>query len=256
MKLKIFSKNTLAFGERGIECELPASGLTLVKGCHLSSQAKTTNGVGKSSLLDVVLWGIYGTIPKGRTKADIKNDVAEKNSITEITIELPDKTGEIIRTINADEYEKYGVPIVGDTLAFFIDEEDCRGNSDKETQVNITKFMGRDEEGFKTSSWFTADADSFAGKTPAKQDKLFIKLLRLENLEVALEITKKMRKEVGEDLDIKSSHINMVESNLLEIEETRTSLENSVVEWKNKKVEKLQRLDNKIEDAEDQIEET
>lgn len=253
MKLAIKAKNVLAFGNQGIEFELPVKGLILVKGCHLSSQAKVSNGVGKSSLLDVVLWGIYGTIPEKRTKADMKNDVAEKNSITEIIIEDKGKTGRIIRTIKADEYEVNEVPIVDDTLAFFIDGTDRRGHSDKETQVAITKFMGLDEESFKASAWFTADKDPFAGKTPAKQDALFIKLRRLENLEEALKITKDMRDNTIDDLSETDRKISIAESNLIEIETSKNSLENSVMRWKAEKADKLRRFDNKIVNANRQL---
>jgi len=141
MHLKITSKNTLAYGERGIEFSLPTKGFTLVKGVNLSSNSKTSNGTGKSSLLDVVLWGIYGTVPKGRVKTDIKNDMAESNCITEITIENKGEIGRIIRTIAADEYTVGVVPIVGDTLAFFIDGTDRRGHSDKETQIPLLNSL-------------------------------------------------------------------------------------------------------------------
>ena len=88
MKLKLTSKNTLAFGSKGVELELPTKGLTLIKGKHLSSQSKTTNAVGKSSLLDLVLWGLYGVIPKGRRKSDIINSEVNENSVTTIDIEI------------------------------------------------------------------------------------------------------------------------------------------------------------------------
>src|SRR6056297_663778 len=106
MQLKFKTKNTLAFGEKGAEFDLSDPGLFLVTGKHLSSSSKTSNGVGKSSVLDVLLWGLYGSKPSGRLKLDIVNDSVDGDSVTEIIIEKNGKTAEIVRTISANEFER------------------------------------------------------------------------------------------------------------------------------------------------------
>jgi DNA repair exonuclease SbcCD ATPase subunit len=240
MKLKFKTKNTLAFGEKGIEFDLSEPGLFLVTGKHLSSSSKTSNGVGKSSILDTLLWGLYGSKPSGRLKSDIVNDSAEGDSVTEVVIEKGGKVGEIIRTISANEFERYGVPVVGDELAFFIDEEDMRGDSMKATQELITSFIGLDEESFKASAWFTADKESFADKTPAQQDKLFLKLLKLGILKKAREVVKNKLDKVSVEIQGQEREIGKKQAAIEEIDRSIEKAKQEIQTWKRQQKIRIQ----------------
>ena len=253
--LKAKFQNTLAWGKKPVTIDLTQAGLISVKGKHLSSSSKSSNGVGKSTILNSLAWVIYGEYPKGFRKTDIINENAKKNCLSECWIERNGKQGYIVRGISCDvnTYSHNGkeIEIDGDFLLFFVEGEDLRGNSTKVTQAVIDKFMGIDYESFMIAALFSNANESFAAKTSGKQEELFSKLLHLEELELARQRVKDRQKEVkasilGCDIEIDKfeSHIER-EKNRLE------RLSESVEEWKSSQAQKIQRVKTTIEATKD-----
>lgn len=261
MDIKYKLRNFWAFGNQLVEIDLTTKGLTLIRGKHLTSTAKSTNAVGKTTLLHGLIWLLYGKYPPKAVKALVTNSTTGKNCYGEIEIGFRGKQAKIYRGIDHDEITTEDITVVGDFLLFFLDGQDVRGATDTDTQKNIEEFLGLDYESFVTAALFTTTDDAFSSQTSSKQDKILTTLLHLEDLETARQKVLARQKEVRfeiEELDDKR----------LQKETLRDSYEQQVEEWKSTidvwKQEKAAKrknlkskvtaLEEEIEDCEDSIE--
>ena len=84
---------TLCFDSAGI-------GLYFLKGKNLVQTALGSNGSGKSSLLDALMWCLYGKTVQGLKNPDITPWTGKGTTIVEVTIKIDKKIHKIRRTAN------------------------------------------------------------------------------------------------------------------------------------------------------------
>lgn len=253
MNLKYRAQNVLAYGSKPVEVDLTQPGLTLIQGFHKSSKTKSTNGVGKSSILNTVFWIYYGKYPKGYAKSDMVNESTKKNCLGEGWITKGDKTGYIARGISCSEMTFNEITVTGDFLLFFIDGKDMRGATQSDTQAVIEEFMGLDYDSFVTAALFTVDEDSFSSKTSGKQEEIFSKLLHLEDLEIARQRVKNKQKETKEDVANCDHKIDKFESQVVREKDRLSKVNESLEEWKAAQEARKNRLLEKVDEAQDAI---
>lgn len=140
---KVIIKNFHSFNENEQEVNLKTNTLTLITGFNEISGS--SNGSGKSSLIDAIIWGLYG---KSRNNAD---DVCNKysgNKNTKVQVDFTkDKDYyEIIR------YRKHQEQ--GNRLYIFKNKKDLSYDSAKDTQIEIEKILGISYHAFISSLVF------------------------------------------------------------------------------------------------------
>jgi len=256
MQLRYKVQNCLAYGSAPIEVDLTQPGLTLIQGKHLSSRTKSTNGTGKSSLLNSVFWIFYGKYPKGYSKADMVNEETKGNCLGEGWVTTGDKQGYIVRGISCKEMTFNDIEVTGDFLLFFIDGKDMRGATQTDTQAVIEAFMGLDYDSFVTAALFTVDEDSFSSKTSGKQEEIFSKLLHLEDLEDARKRVKDRQKEVKNEVANCDNKIDKYNSHILREQDRLSKVADSLAEWKVQQEAKEARLESQIDSTKGLIDTT
>jgi DNA repair exonuclease SbcCD ATPase subunit len=237
-------KNLLAWGSKPVEIDLTTQGLIAVKGKHLSSSAKSSNGCGKSTILNSIVWVLYGEYPAKYKKSDMINENAKKDCLSECWITRNGKEGYIVRGISCtpatySHNNGDSIEIEGDFTLFFIDGKDCRGIGTKTTQDSITNFIGLDCESFITAALFANSAESFASKTSGKQEELFSKLLHLEDLEIARQKVKDKTKEVKDEISTCDIEINKFKSHIDRENDRLSKVSDNVAKWQTEQQNKL-----------------
>lgn len=254
MKLKYQVQNCLAFGKTPVEIDLNTPGLTSIRGKHLSSRAKSTNGVGKSSILNTVFWILWGKYPKDFTKAMMVNSDTGKNCLGQAWLEIGGRKAEIIRGIACEPKTFHDIEIEGDFLLFFVENQDTRGDTMSATQAHIDSFLTLDYESFATAALFTTTEDSFSGKTSGKQEEVFSKLLKLEDLEEARKKVVLRRKEVKAEIETLEQRIDTTNSLSAREHQRLTQVASSLKEWEVTQNRKQVVLEEEIEELEDEAE--
>lgn len=139
MKIQSLSiDNFLTVGSAWVE--LDDRGLLLIQGQNNDDPSAESNGAGKSSVVDALCWGIYGTTARGVSSDAVVNKTAKKDCKVVITLVEGDKEYTITR------HRKHATG----KNSVLIDERDTTTGTvvdlskgtDKETQDVINKVMG------------------------------------------------------------------------------------------------------------------
>ena len=245
MKIKGKFRNLLAWGNKPVEIDLTQGGITSIRGKNVTSKSKSTNGVGKSTILNSIIYMLYGNYPEDYKKLDMINDSVSKNCLGELWVEKNGHNAYIVRGIKCDEMQFNNIEISGDFLLFFLDGKDLRGHTTKDTQESITDFLSIDYDSFVTAALFTTSKEPFAGKTSSKQDEILSKLLHLEKLEVARKKVSNRIKEVKEDIRNCDNEVAKLESHVSREKVRLDEVDNAKEEWKIENRAVLESLENK-----------
>lgn len=140
---RVTIQNFLGLGEA--ELELDDRGLVLVEGDNKDDTSQNSNGSGKSSLIDAVMWCLYGKTARGLTGDEVINEKAGKECI--VTVTAHDGSDEIVVTRWRSAkgfHKKHGVSIT-------VNGTDMTGGTDALTQLSINEAIGCGEDVFKAA---------------------------------------------------------------------------------------------------------
>lgn len=125
-----------------VSFDLDDQGLVLVQGENLDDSAATSNGAGKSSLMDLVSWVLWGTTARGSSGDAVIRDGTSKASGF---VNLFDETTGKIWTVSRSRRKGKGTLTVNDG------KSDLTLGTEKLTQALIESIVGCTEEVFNAS---------------------------------------------------------------------------------------------------------
>jgi len=184
MKLnKIFIKNFLSFQKA--EIELNSLGLVLISGNNLDASSAESNGSGKSTIAEALVWVLFGQTFRGLTGDEVLNNKIKRDCEVTVDFENDGVKGQIRRFRKLKKY--------GDGLSLRLDGEDVTKSSVKETQALINSLLGVDFSTFSNLVSFPQGAARyFASLTDKEQKGILEKALGLEKLTEYLMRTKEI----------------------------------------------------------------
>jgi DNA repair exonuclease SbcCD ATPase subunit len=260
MKFKhVRFKNILSFGNQWTEFDLDLNQTVLITG---------TNGMGKSSLLEVIYFAYTGKPYRNINKGKLVNNINKKNLLVELTIEHMNSVYMIRRGIKPNIFEIFKDIDVIDENSKPIDED----SNIKDYQKQLETILGIDHKTFKQTimmsarhytpflelkpqekrefienifslKMFSHMNDSL--KKKLSSTKLNIKDLEkdvehvLSNIQVLTDLNEKQMKHNKEQLNVLESEINdLIENN----KNNEDNIANNylVIAEKNEKLVKLQ----------------
>ncbi|MCB5366922.1 AAA family ATPase [Collinsella aerofaciens] len=179
-KLRI--QNFLSIKEA--ELKIDNQGLVLIEGKNLTSNKFKSNGSGKSSLLDSIVYAIYDTTSKGLRADDIVNNKVGKNT----AVILEGRKGEDVYRI--ERYRKHSK--YKNKVKLFLNDKEITGKSASETNKMIEKIVGIDYNTFINSIMFSQGngAGRFALATDKEKKEILEGLVNLEIYAEAQNIAK------------------------------------------------------------------
>ncbi|MEM4359556.1 MAG: AAA family ATPase [Candidatus Bilamarchaeaceae archaeon] len=72
--------------------DFPPSGIVLIRGRHRNSKSQSSNGVGKSSIIDAIAWCLFGRTCRGLRGADVISKYGDGTCRVAVTIDLGDRS--------------------------------------------------------------------------------------------------------------------------------------------------------------------
>ena len=205
MLSKVIAKNFQSWSDLVFEVQ---NGVTLIDGFNEDDQ--TSEGSGKSSILNAISWCIYGKIPK-----DAKVDDVIKHGESKCIVALEMSNGDVI----------YRSRKPNDLLIKKSDGFVIKGKDAKETQELIEEYVGSTFETFCQSVYFAQNYDKkFLSSNQEEKGKILsgiqnlsifdkarnevMSLLKIENSKL-LKVSTDLDKEINNKLNIESK-INML----------------------------------------------
>ncbi|WP_186296788.1 AAA family ATPase [Cupriavidus campinensis] len=121
------------------ELELDNRGLLLIQGENKANPSATSNGAGKSSLVDALCWGLYGETARGETGDAVVNEVAKKNCSVATVVRDDDMEYRIVRYRKNAKLKNHLTVSQRDASGI---GTDLTKGTDKETQEVVNRIMG------------------------------------------------------------------------------------------------------------------
>lgn len=176
-------KNYRSIGD--MELKIDGQGLVSICGLNLDDPLSPGNGVGKSTILSSIQWGLFGISTDGDKADDILSWTMPKDCSTEISIIKDGRVAEIARYRKDKNH--------GNNIYFTVDGQPVNAAKNKDIQPLIDAFLGFDVNVFSlllTMGGLSKNAEPFMYMNDSGRKEFTDFLLNLEYLSVCLkEIT-------------------------------------------------------------------
>lgn len=184
MKFKtLTAKNFCRFQD--ITLPLENQGLVLVTGRNEDAAKASSNGAGKSSLLDAFVWCLWGSTIRGLKDDQVVNEQVGQDCFVEVVFTESGSTYTIQRC------RKHSGNHKPNDVVLLVDGEDKSGGSMAATQAKITEILGLD---FDTFCVMMPGAGLKAAEMTDKQVKLLLeRLLQTDAVEGAYKLAREER---------------------------------------------------------------
>lgn len=250
---KIVAQNFFCFGNDGIEIDFKKFGnIVLVNGKNLDSTNQNSetasNGAGKSSIPEIIVYGFYGkTIKKPKKLAH--KDVINNQTGKKLKIEIEWDKYKLVRTRKPD-----GLRLWESADGKFDDSTEITLGGMPATQKKIEDLLGLSYESFVNIAVFTDNNSvSFLECDAADKRTIVENLLSLEKFRNYQDSAKQLFKQQKDSLAVLQIESSNAESNLSSTAVLITKYKKDIQDYKIKLVEKYKAILNEVQASEDSI---
>ena len=168
-------QNFLIIGQAVVD--LSNRGLCRIAGENSDDATSSSNGAGKSSIIEAIYWALFGeTLRNVRTADGVVNNKAKKDCSVVVEIEEGDVSYRVERYRKHEKHKN--------NLYLYINGVDSRGKDNRETQAYIETVIGMDKMAFANSVIFgqghSKNLKRFSEMTDAEKKSTLEKILDLE----------------------------------------------------------------------------
>jgi DNA repair exonuclease SbcCD ATPase subunit len=221
LKIKSVSmRNFLSVGNNTQAVVLNKEGLTLVLGENLDTGGvNSRNGVGKSTLLQAVSFGLFGQPLSNIKKDNLINNINAKNMVVSIDFEKDGKAYRIERGRKPTFMRYY----VADSLVQDPSNDEAQGEN-KWTQFEIERTLGFSHEMFRHIIALNTYTEPFLKQKPGDQRQIIEELLGITQISTRAEVLKELIKNTKDSIKDEEARIKAVISTNQKIQATINDL--------------------------------
>lgn len=221
-------KNFLSVGAVTQAVELDRNGLTLVLGDNLDLGGNgSRNGVGKSTILQAISYGLYGDALTNIKKDNLVNKINGKNMAVSIEFEVNGHTHRIERG-RKPQFFRW---IVDDKNNLGDDATDEAQGDSRDTQPAINRVIGMSHTMFKHIVALNTYTEPFLAMGAGKQREIIEELLGITMLSQKAENLKELIKATKVQADQEEFRIKTVKTANEKIEKTVADLQTRIDNW-------------------------
>lgn len=236
-------KNFLVFGDDLQKINLDGLGLILLEGINDDSESFEANGAGKSSLLEGVVYALYGKTSDGSSGDSLINNKVGKGMYVSLTFVKDGHTYTIKRYRKDKKFKNKSL--------LFLDEKEVTKSSIKATNEYLETIIGMDINTYLHSVMFgMEDIVPFTQATDKEKKNILEDVANISIYKKAEDLSKARLKEYKSRLEIETnnlaSHNNVLNSLELANKERRDSFKRSA-EYKKNLEDKIKALNEKID---------
>ena len=248
LKIKSVSlKNFLSVGAVTQAVDLDRNGLTLVLGDNLDLGGNgSRNGVGKSTILQAISYGLYGEALTNIKRDNLVNKINGKNMAVSIEFELNGQNHKIERG-RKPQFFRW---IVDDVSKIGEETTDEAQGDARDSQKDIVKLIGMSHTLFKHIVALNTYTEPFLAMGAAKQREIIEELLGITMLSQKAENLKELIKATKTDIEQEEFRIRTVKTANEKIAKTIEDLQNKIENWDLKHSGEIATLEAAIEQLE------
>ena len=169
------------FSIRKLKLNLEERGTILITGRNMDNPAANSNGSGKSSIWDALIWCLYGRVVRDDVGADDVLNNKTKGGCA-VTVRIQDDDGRIWTLVRTRGVKS------SPSLDMRCDRGDAGGATTAVTQEKINDLLGCDLYTFSTSTVFGQGSLRFASLTDKEKKTVLERLLGLDLYEKAYKL--------------------------------------------------------------------
>lgn len=257
---RMSAKNFLCFGPEGIEIKFDDfDNIVFIRGenkdvkdveeSSSGDEVKiSSNGSGKSSLQEILSYGLFGKTIKKPTaigKDDVINNLVGKDC----KIELEWDQYRVVRT-----RKKNSLRFWSDSENKFQDDTELTTGSMDETQLLIEQALGLTYEAFVNICIFTDDQSiSFLEANAATKREIVENLLSLSSYREKQDKVKKLTSETSASIKVMCKEYDLLQNNVEEIYKRINQAESKEKSWKINKQQDIENLKTTIKNKKDKL---
>lgn len=256
--------NFLPFGEEGIEIKFQDYGnIVLVEGVNKDAKIieseeldmrSNSNGTGKSSIQEIIVYSIYGKTIKRPEKISLDDVVHNKiGRDCKCTVEF-DKY-KIVRTrMESGKKNKNSLRLWESEEGIWDESTEITLGSMTATQKKIDEIVGLSYEGFINICIFTDDQRScFLECDKNTKREIVENLLSLSSYRDWFENAKSKKKETKNNIELETKEFTMVLSNLEDAEKRFKLTKEKEEQWLKQKEQEIKDLKNKLNEKKEEL---
>lgn len=251
---RIFAQNFFCFGNDGIEINFKNyNNIVLVNGVNLDSTAKdseepASNGSGKSTIPEIIVYGFFGKTIKKPKKLNHKDVINNKTS-KKLKIEIEWDKYKLIRTRKPD-----GLRLFESDKGVWDETTEITLGGMPATQKKIEDILGLSYESFVNIAVFTDNNSvSFLECDAAEKRTIVENLLSLEKFRNYQEASKKILKGLKEKLASKDMELTYANKALTDNVDLIEKYKKDIKQYKDNMVNKFIEIKNEIAVVQKQI---
>lgn len=233
---------------RNITIDLENRGLVLLKGKNLDNESLNNNGAGKSSIIESLVYCLYGRTLRGLKGDSVVHKIPGKNM--KIWLDLIDDNGDKYRIAR---YRKHSVNKNKSLL--YRNGKDITPKSEMDFNDYIADLLQADYLTFTSSLLYSAESFKFTSATDSQIKNTFDIMLGLDIYQKCLEIAKNRLKLVEGEIDTTQWKINDRRTKIEDLETKIKDAEQDKIEYDETIKEKEKKLNSQIKEYEEKLEE-
>lgn len=247
IKIKsVTAKNFMSIGAVTQSINLDKNGITLVLGENLDMGGNgSRNGVGKSTILNAISYGLYGLPLTNIKKDNLVNKINQKNMSVSIEFEVNGHKYRIERG-RKPQFFRY---IVDNEHVKTQDTDEAQGEN-KETQAEIERTLGLSHTLFKHIVALNTYTDPFLDLGAAKQREIIEELLGITQLSKKSDKLKELIKSTKTEIEREEFRIRTIKSSNEKIQNTIREFQRKVDNWDSNHASEISTIEAAIEQLE------
>ena len=179
---------------KSINLDLKDRGLLLLNGKNLDNPALNNNGAGKSSILEAIIYALFGRTIRGLKGDQVVNNITNKN--TKVFLDIIDDDGTPYRLAR---YRKHHLH--KNSVFLYRNGKDITPKSESDFDDYITNLLQADYSTFTSSLLYSAESFKFTTATDAEIKKTFDTMLNLETFSSCRDVTRQILTKVRSKMD-------------------------------------------------------
>jgi len=195
--ISLFFKNIEFDGFQSLgtgKLELINLGTCLIKGVNNSSDKCTSNGSGKSSLVESICWCLFGKTANGISN-DVVNKYYDKGCFVKLNIDVDNQSYTIIRSIKHKQY--------GTSLSIYLDDEIISARNKTDTNKLIEQLIHIDFNMFLQLIYLSqGQVNRFTNYTPKVRKEILENIYNVnDNIDIFITKLKTKESQIKQTLE-------------------------------------------------------